>query len=342
MIPEPAIPSRSEGAQDAVIQFMSEQNVIDVVDQASVTEAIDAVFRSMALEEARNFPVVRETLNYADAIFGFKSGFVRSGPLLGIKAGGLWPGNRDRGLPNHQSTIMLFDPENGGPQALVCGTYLTALRTAAASALSIKYLARPESSTLAIVGTGGQAEYQIRAALPHGRFERILVAGRTAANAAALVQKLDDLEQDCHVVSIEEACRGADVLITIALSFAPLVMSDWISAGTHVACMGTDTRGKQELDPALVGRALCFGDAPDQNARLGEYQHAVSAGLLEESQIVPLGKVMIGEHGGRSSAQDVTLFDSTGMGLQDLAAARLALDAGIAAGKFTALDQFGG
>ena len=128
--------------------FVSETDVAAVVDQAKVNSAIEACFANLASGEARNFPVVREKLAYQNAIFGFKSGFDRTGPALGIKAGGLWPGNRSQGLPNHQSTIVLFDPDTGGPTALVCGTYLTALRTAAASALSVRYLARGEAGTL--------------------------------------------------------------------------------------------------------------------------------------------------------------------------------------------------
>ncbi len=136
--------------EPSTIFFLSEADVAASINQAEVTAAVEAGFASLAAEQAFNLPVVRRKLDHENAIFGFKSAFDRAAPALGIKAGGLWPGNRARGMPNHQSTIMLFDPESGAPAALVCGTCLTALRTAAGSALSVRYLTREDARTLAI------------------------------------------------------------------------------------------------------------------------------------------------------------------------------------------------
>lgn len=305
--------------------YVSEAAVQQAVGQADVTAAIGEVFVALAGGEALNFPVVRETLNYAEAIFGFKSGFDRSGPTLGVKAGGLWPGNRARGLANHQSTIVLFDPQTGAPHALVRGTYLTALRTAAASALSIRHLAREDARVLGIVGAGGQAEFQLRAALGERRFEAIYIYDQLAASAEQLKNALADTGLDIGIAAADKVAAESDVIITVTPSFAPIVESAWVRPGTHLACMGADTRGKQEVEADLLAKAALFGDEPAQAVALGECQHAFAAGLIDAGDIVTLGRVLSGAHPGRTDARQITVFDSTGMGLQDLAAARVAL-----------------
>ena len=117
----------------------------------------------------------------------------------------------------------------------------------------------------------------------------------------------------------------ADVIVTITSSFAPLLKADWIRPGTHLACMGTDTRGKQEVEPALLAAAAVFTDEVAQSVSIGEAQHAFAAGTIAESAITPIGAVIDGTHPGRSSDGEITLFDGTGVGLQDLAVADLAL-----------------
>ena len=319
--------------------YVSETSVQKALDQAGVTAAIQEAFIALAKGEAFNFPIVRERLNYADAIFGFKAGFDRRAPTLSVKAGGLWPGNRAKGLANHQSTILLFDADTGGPHALVCGTYLTALRTAAASALSIRALARAEAQTLGILGAGGQALHQIRAALTERPFGRLLISDSVPENAEALRQSLKDTGLATACVTPETLARDSDVLITVTPSFEPIIEADWVQPGTHIACMGADTVGKQEVDATLMTRATLFCDQPDQAAQLGEIQHAIQRGMVTLDQVTTLGDVLRGAHTGRQSADEITLFDSTGMGLQDLAAARFALEEAVAQGLAVALDE---
>ncbi|MDX1738593.1 MAG: ornithine cyclodeaminase family protein, partial [Alphaproteobacteria bacterium] len=136
--------------------------------------SVEAVFSSMAKGEAYNFPVIREAIGYADALYGFKSGFDRTGKALGLKSGGYWPGNMEKGLTNHQSTVFLFNPDTGQPQAMVGGNYLTAIRTAAAAAISVKYLSREDSKVLGIVGAGHQSSFQLRAVAAQRKFEKII------------------------------------------------------------------------------------------------------------------------------------------------------------------------
>lgn len=319
--------------------YISEQAAEQSVTQDDVTKAVEAVFLSLASGEAVNFPVVRETLNFKDAVFGFKSGFDRSAPALCVKAGGLWPGNRAKGLANHQSTIVLFDPDTGGPKALVRGTYLTALRTAAASALSIRALARDDVETLGVVGAGGQALFQIRAALGERAFKRIVVYDASEENAQALNEALADLDLDVFLQSPEALASVSDVIITVTPSCSPILQNDWVKPGTHLACMGADTKGKQEVAAGIVARAVLFGDEPAQNITIGECQHAFAANLITQEDITTLGRALAEPRTWRRTADDITLFDSTGMGLQDLAVASIALEHALSSGLARLLDD---
>lgn len=319
------------GRGNAPLYYVSESTVRDMVRQAEVTDAVATAFKAHAAGASSNYPVIREALGVHDATFGFKSGFDRSSAVLGIKAGGLWPGNRLRGLPNHQSTTVLFDPETGAPCALIGTTYLTALRTAAASALSIRVLAREDARILGIVGAGGQAEAQVMAALAERPFEKVLVSNRSAAGARDLVETLCQRGIDAAVCDIAEMCSRSDVIITVTPARAAILEDREIRPGTHIASMGADTVGKQELPVALVARATLFGDEPAQAVTIGECQHAFAANLIKSEAIVRIGSVLAGVHPGRSRRDEITLFDGTGIAIQDLAAARVALDGAIQA-----------
>jgi ornithine cyclodeaminase len=311
---------------DGRIRIVSEETCQALVGRADAFRAVEQVFAAMATGEAYNFPVVREAIGHADALYGFKSGFDRKGMALGLKSGGFWPGNADKGLTNHQSTVVLFDPDTGRPKALVAGNYLTAVRTAAASSVSIAHLARKDAKVLGMVGAGHQSAFQLRAAVEQRAFEKV-VAWNPHPDMLPRLQKVaeDELGLAFEAVSQEELGAQADVIITITSAFEPLMMKDWVKPGTHVACMGTDTKGKQEVDPELVASARVFTDEVAQSVSLGETQHAVAAGLLAESDITPIGKVINADHPGRESETEITLFDGTGVGLQDLAVADAAV-----------------
>lgn len=312
--------------------IVSEEACKAVIDRDSAFSAVENVFAAMANGDAYNFPVIREAIGYADALYGFKSGFDRAGKSLGLKSGGYWPGNEAKGLTNHQSTIFLFNPDNGKLRALVGGNYLTAVRTAAASAVSIAHLARADSKVLGMVGAGHQSTFQLRAALEQRSFEKVVAWNGNKDRLKNLQAVAEEIGVPFESVDREELCKQADVIITITSAFEPLLMKEWIKPGTHIACMGTDTVGKQEVDAALIASATLFTDEIAQSISLGEAQHAIKAGSIQESDITPIGAVINGDHPGRSHKEEITLFDGTGVGLQDLAvasaAARLAVEKG--------------
>lgn len=318
--------------------IVSEATAAEVVTGEDAFSAVEDVFAAMAREDAYNFPVIREAIGHADALYGFKSGFDRAGGVLGLKSGGYWPGNMDKGLTNHQSTVFLFDPDTGRPHAMVGGNYLTAARTAASSAVSIKHLARDDAKVLGMIGAGHQAGFQLRAAMTQRAFERVVAWNYHPEMLPKLEEVAKDIGVPFEAVERNTLGAAADVIITITSSFEPQLMRDWVKPGTHIACMGTDTKGKQELDPALVAAATVFTDEVAQSVSIGETQHAVAAGSLAQSDITAIGAVINGDHPGRSSTDEITIFDGTGVGLQDLAVAAVAVDAALAAGKAVTVD----
>lgn len=302
--------------------IVSEDTVRSLLTEEDGYAAVEAVFAAMAQGDAYNFPVIREAIGHADALYGFKSGFDRAGLALGLKSGGYWPGNAAQALPNHQSSVFLFDPDTGRLSAIVGGNYLTAIRTAAASAVSIHHLARPDARVLGMVGAGHQSHFQMRAAVKQRGFRHVVAWNRHEEMLGALEETARDLGLTFEAVEREELAARADVIITITSCHEPLLMKDWIRPGTHLACMGTDTKGKMEVDPALVAAATVFTDEVAQSVSIGEAQHAVSDELLAESAITPIGAVINGAGAGRTSENQITLFDGTGVGLQDLAVAK--------------------
>lgn len=297
-------------------------------------EAVERVFAAMAAGTGLNFPVVREAVGDEGALFGVKAGFDREGATLGLKSGGFWPGNAEKGITNHQSTILLFDASSGQCRAMLGGNLLSALRTAAASAISIKHLARQDAKVLGIVGAGHQSTFQLRAALMQRDFQRVVGWNIQPEQLSRLHAVACERGVPFEAVELDRLGGEADVIITITSSFRPILKASQVRPGSHIACMGTDTKGKQEVEAALVASATVFADEVEQSATIGECQHAVAAGSLERARITPIGSVLIGKHPGRSSQDEITLFDGTGVALQDLvvasAAARIAVERGIA------------
>lgn len=303
-----------------------EEAVARLLTPEAAFEAVEAVFAAMHRGEARNFPVVREALGHAEALYGFKSGFDRAGGALGLKSGGYWPGNAARGLTNHQSSVFLFDPDSGRLRAALGGNHLTALRTAAAAAVSIKHLAPEGARTLGLIGAGHQSAFQLRAALATRPFDRVLAWNRTPGKLAGLERIAREAGCAFEAAALPQLGAEADVIISIVSSPAAILKDAHVRGPVHIAAMGTDTRGKQELEPALVARARCFTDERTQSVSLGECQHAVAAGLLAPEAITEIGAVIAGDAPGRGSEAEVTLFDGTGVGLQDLAVAARVVD----------------
>lgn len=234
----------------------------------------------------------------------------------GVKIGTYWPGNVEQGLPCHHSTLLLFDQAIGRLAAVLEVGTANAYRTAAADALAVDLLARPDATTLALFGTGHQAAYEVRAVSRVRAVGEVLVVGRTAERVERTVAALAAEGRAVRAAGAEEACARADVVITATTARAdtpPLFEASWIRPGTHLSCMGADAPDKREVPPELFARARVFCDLPEQARRMGESRHAPA-----DTVLTPLGEVLTGRAEGRTADSDITVFDSSGIGVQDL------------------------
>ena len=306
--------------------LVPEREIANLMTLEAAFDAVEEVFAAMAAKDAYNFPVIREAIGHEDALYGFKGGFDRAGLTLGLKAGGYWPNNLEKfGHINHQSTVLLFDPDTGMPSAMVGGNLLTALRTAAASSVSIKHLARPDARVIGMIGAGHQSTFQLRAALEQRRFEKVIGWNYHPEMLPNIEKVANEAGLPFEAVTLD-GMQQADVIISITSAFAPSLMAEHVSPGCHIACMGTDTKGKQEVETALIALGTVFTDEVAQSISIGEAQHAVADGLITSNDITELGAVINGTHAGRSSDTEITIFDGTGVGLQDLSVAAKVVD----------------
>ncbi len=318
--------------------IVPEAEIASLIGRDASFDAVENVFAAMASKDAYNFPVIREAIGHADALYGFKSGFDRKSLALGLKSGGYWPGNDAKGLTNHQSTVILFDADTGKVKALVGGNLLTALRTAAASSVSIKHLAPKNAKVLGMIGAGHQSTFQMRAAVEQRDFEKVIGWNYHPEMLSRLADLAAELDLPFEAVDLDQLGDEADVIISITSAFAPSLMDSHVKGGTHIACMGTDTKGKQEVEAALVARATVFTDEIAQSISIGECQHAVADGTQVQADIIEIGAVIDGDHKGRTSDDELTLFDGTGVGLQDLAVASAVVDLAVEKGVAIEVD----
>ena len=307
---------------------LNDQEVAELVSFDENLRLIEKAFSDYNRGESYVLPVIREKIEKHNGFFGIKSGYLANQEVLGFKAGGFWADNKDKGLPNHQSAIMLFDPATGQPTAVIAANFVTQIRTAAIGAIGCKQLARPDSKVLALIGAGHQGRNQLEASLKVlPAIKEVWVYDVYRSSAEKVVSDLQSTNYTIRVAETpEQACRAADVIVTATSSFKAIVMDAWVKPGTHINAIGTDTRGKQELDPQIFGRASVFVDNLAQCCYLGECQHAVDAGIISREMIrAELGELINQSKPGRTSPDEITIFDTTGVAIQDLATAGYAL-----------------
>ena len=260
---------------------------------------------------ATSFPVVSAYGSDRANRFSVKAS---SAPdVAGLKIGSFWPGNPAQGRPRHNSLILLFDQDTGRISTAIEASIVNAYCTAAADAVAAEALARPDATTLAIFGAGNQARYEFAALARVRPIHRVLVVARDAERGRTMAAELSDQGPDAAHTAAEAACAEADIIVTATSSTAPLFQAGWVRPGTHIASMGSDAAGKQELPPELFERAALFCDLPEQSRMIGEFQHAPKTAAL-----TAIGHVLSGAYSGRRSPSEITIFDSSGLSLQDL------------------------
>ncbi|MDD2161269.1 ornithine cyclodeaminase family protein [Pseudomonas sp. MIL19] len=251
------------------------------------------------------------------------------GKRLGVKTVSIFPNNSARGLPGLHSVFILYDAATGAPLAILDGDVITSRRTAAASALAAKWLSRPDSSTLLVVGAGRVGSLLPDAYRSVRPIERVLVWNRLSESADTLVGNLREQGIDAHAVnSLEDAAQEADIITCATLSTAPLIQGKWLKPGVHLDLIGGFTPAMRESDDECMRKGTVFLDTTEALLKAGDILEPIESGAFNEQRVAAtLEQLCRGQHPGRTSRYEITVFKAVGTALEDLAAASLAYDA---------------
>jgi ornithine cyclodeaminase/alanine dehydrogenase-like protein (mu-crystallin family) len=258
-------------------------------------------------------------------LFGIMPGALGTTKAFGAKLISIFPENAAQGMQSHQGVIVLFELDTGAPVSVVHAGEVTAIRTAAASAVATDALARKDAKHLAILGTGEQAATHARAIAKVRALASIIIWGRSPERAHTLADLLQ-MELGFPVTAIatvEQAAATADIVCTVTAASEPILKSEWVQPGTHINVVGSSHAGPAEIDNALVAGARFFVDSHEGVLNQGaEFLRAKQAGLIDDSHILAeIGQVLAGKAEGRRSADEVTIYKSLGHIAQDLASA---------------------
>src|SRR5215210_7849106 len=300
---------------------LSQEEVRELLDLDELVDALAAAHNDLSAGAASMPPRIAALVQDQEGLLGVMPSYLPSAGLA-CKLVTLFPRNKDR--ETHQAVICVFDPDNGSPLALMDGTFITATRTAAGSALATRLLAREDAHVLALIGTGVQAHSHARA-LPRVRaFSEIRVAGRDRAKAEVLA---DELGPNARAVgSYEEAIRGADVVAATTHTTEPVVRREWLSPGAHVNSVGLNPAGR-EVDEQTVADSLLVVESRESALAPPPAGAPELAGIDPAHVHAELGELVAGLKPGRTSPDQITLYKSVGVAVQDAAAAALVLAA---------------
>lgn len=308
--------------------LLTKDQVRNLIRMPDVITAVEDAFRAFSGGEVEQPPYMGLHLSQPGAEIDFKACYHAGMEQVSLKAssGGFRDNPGRFGLPNGMGTVLLFDGISGALLCAMDGSLLTGFRTGAAGAVSVRAMARADAQVLAMIGTGNQARMQVRAIREVMGIERIHAWGRSPAGLAAFKA---DMEADfgLQVVaagSAQEAVAKADIVVTTTRASGIVLRAGWLRPGTHVVAIGADQAGKQELDPEIFRDARIIADSRVQCLEKGEVQHALRAGIVADVH-AEIGEVLLGRVPGRQSRDQITIFDSTGMAIQDTTTAALIL-----------------
>ena len=301
----------------------------DKVSFAVAVGAVERGFRALGLGEATlPDPMVME-LPAEQAEVHVKGAHLKGGRHVVLKVATGFYKNRARGLPSGDGLFLLLDAETGIPDVLLKEHgYLTDLRTAAAVALTLRYLAPKDAKAALLIGAGALARLTARAMIAEMPLERLTLWNRTGERADALAQELAPLVETRVAPALEHAVRDHRVVVTATASTTPLIHAAWVAPGMHVTSVGTGSPEKIELEPAVLARAdKLVADRVFQTERYGNLRHAVAAGAVTRDKVyAELGDLAAGRCAGRERDGEITVADLTGVGVQDAAIAQAVVE----------------
>ncbi len=326
---------------NAGLLLLSRTDIARLMDYPAYVAAVEAAFRAAASGGALAPPAAG--FSVPDGSYHAKGAVLLDGAerFVAIKLNANYPGNpAAHNLPTVQGVIYLTDAANGRPLALMDSIEITINRTGAATTLAARQLARPASKVATICGAGVQGRIQARAIVEALKLERLHVWDIRPDAAVKLAAELArELPLDVRPAADLAVVRDSDVIVTCSSARQAFLTPDHVRPGTFISAVGADNHDKQEIDPQLMANATVVVDQLDQCAEIGDLHHALEAGTMTRERVhASLAELVAGEKPGRRNDREITLFDSTGMGLQDIAAAASAYRRALAAGAGTRIN----
>jgi alanine dehydrogenase len=316
--------------------LLTRNDVADLLPMDACIEAVEHAFRLHG--EGRADPPGVLSLHAGDGSFHVKAGVLDLGRrYFAAKTNANFPANPERfGLPTIQGVLLLADAERGTPLALMDSAEITAVRTGAATAVAARYLARPDAAIVTVCGCGTQGRAQLRALAVVRRLTRAYAVDRDSARAAGFARDMSKV-LDFEVVAVDDldaAVHASDICVTCTPARKPILGRAPVARGTFIAAVGADNEAKQELEPGLMASAAIVVDVLEQAVSIGDLHHAIMAGAVTTGDVrAELGQVVAGLRPGRLSDDEIVIFDSTGMALEDVAAAAVVYERAIRDGR---------
>ncbi len=320
-------------------KVLNRNEIMQVIEMGPTIEAVENVYKMKSAGEAVAWPTVFHIFEEGVRDMDIRSGYLPGDHIFGHKTIGFFGGNAERGLPTLMASINLFDEFTGQTIGILEGAYITGVRTGAAGAIGAKYLAKKNPETLFVLGAGNQAAYQIGAMITvFPGLKKVYVADLLfPENAVAFVSKIrdrlaDELGIDASGVAFEATNEPevtvpqSDVVITVTPSREPVIKKEWVRPGMHFSTVGSDMEGKEELDPEIFANAKVFVDDMEHCIEAGEVEIPVKKGIIAAENIHEIGTLIASGVTGRTSDDDITIYDPAGMALLDIAAAKVALE----------------
>ena len=315
--------------------ILSERDVRELFTLTDALEAVEGAYRQKAEGTGVAWPMVYAEFDPGVADMDIRAGDLKESEVFGLKLTAWFSKNPAHGLPEIYGTTLICSDTTGEPLALLNASAITGLRTGAAGALGLKWLGRKDARTLAVAGAGAQSVYQVAAALVAvPSIERVLVWDPVSPTAPIerverMRTEVADLLAACgaeRTYSLEavadgaEAVGSADAVVTITPARTPIIQDAWVQPGCHISCVGADMPGKQEVASAIHARARLFADDIEQSVTSGELEIPCTEGAItRESFAGELGQVIAGMVPGRTAEDEITVFDTSGIAVQDLA-----------------------
>ena len=310
--------------------LLTEKEVKQLLSIDEVMAAVESAFREKGLGHVQMPAKLYLFYNKYNGDLRAMPSYLDELDISAVKVVNVHPDNRAKyNLPTVMATIVLIDPKNGAPLAIMGGTAITDMRTGAAGGVAAKYLARKDSKTVGLVGAGAQARTQLMALLSlYGEIEDVRVWSRTKSTRDAYVAEMKRAGSVAKMVAVDkvnDVVKGADIVVTTTPSRKPIVLSEWVEDGTHFSCIGADAPGKEELDPEILKRAKIVVDDWEQASHSGEINVPLSKEMITRQHVWgEIGEVVAGLKPGRASQDEITIFTSTGLAVQDAVTAELA------------------